>query len=219
MQIEIAKPVTALNDRVAAQLRQCRRENDLYCINVIAGPGAGKTTLIEQTIDRLRDRLRILVVEGDPHTSLDSERIRASGAQSVQINTMGGCHLDARMIQNGLKPVDLGRVDLLILENVGNLLCPAAWDLGEDARVVVSSLPEGADKPFKYPETFMLAHVLVINKIDLEPHLPIKSADIRKSALAVNPRLRVFEVSCLKGEGMETWCDWVKEKARKMEVR
>lgn len=210
MQIPIQKSVTALNDSVAAELRRQWQAQKLFCLNLIAAPGAGKTALVEETIVRLRDRLRILVVEGDPHTSLDSDRIRASGALSVQVNTLAGCHLDARMIQNALQTIDLSGVELLILENIGNLLCPAAWDLGEDMRVVVASLPEGADKPLKYPETFMLAEVLVINKIDLEPFLPVKAADIRRSALRVNPRLQVFELSCQTGTGMDAWCAWVR---------
>lgn len=213
MRISIEKSVTALNDSVAAELRRQWRARQLFCLNIMAAPGAGKTALIEATIARLQDRFRIVVVEGDPHASLDRDRIRASGAVSVQVNTLAGCHLDARMIQNALKTVDLTGVDLLILENVGNLLCPAAWDLGEDVRVVVSSLPEGADKPFKYPETFLLAHVMVINKIDLEPFLPVTAAELRHNALRVNPQLQVFEVSCLTGDGMVEWCTWLKEQA------
>ncbi len=212
MEIAINKSVTALNDTVAAGLRKTWRTRRLFCINLIAAPGAGKTALIERTAERLGSTLRILVVEGDPHTGLDSERVRAFGVESVQINTLGGCHLDAKMIQNALAGADLDGLDLLILENVGNLLCPTAWDLGEDVRVVVSSLPEGADKPLKYPETFTSAHVLVINKIDLEPYLPVKASDIRKSALGVNPGLIVFELSCLAQTRVEGWCAWVKKR-------
>lgn len=214
MEIPIDKAVTALNDAAAAELRKAWRSRRLFCLNLIAAPGAGKTALIERTVERLGSALRILVVEGDPHTGLDSERVRAQGVESVQINTLGGCHLDAKMIQRALGTADLDGVDLLIIENVGNLLCPAAWDLGEDIRVVVASLPEGADKPLKYPETFTLAHALVINKIDLEPHLPAKTADIRKNALNVNPDLVVFEISCLVGTGIKRWCAWLEEKCR-----
>ncbi|MFH1135134.1 MAG: hydrogenase nickel incorporation protein HypB [Pseudomonadota bacterium] len=209
MIISVEKAVTAQNDLIAARLRERLGDEKVFCLNLIAAPGAGKTSLIEKTIAGLGGRFGILVVEGDPRTSLDGDRVTAAGARAFQINTLGGCHLDARMVQVELDRADLGAVDLLIIENIGNLLCPAAWDLGEDVRVVVSSLPEGADKPLKYPETFSLAQVLVINKIDLGPFLPVKAADIRAAALRVNPGLEVFEVSCLTGAGLDQWLTWL----------
>ncbi len=214
MKLEINQAVTHQNSQRAQQLRQRFRQNGIFCLNMIAAPGAGKTTLIERTIAALNRELKILVIEGDPHTHLDTDRVTALGAQCEQINTLGGCHLDAEMVANALKDRNLNEVDLLILENIGNLLCPAAWDLGEDKRLVVTSLPEGNDKPFKYPETFLLSQVLVINKIDLEPHLPTSTHQICHSALQVNPQLEVFKLSCTNGQGLERWLNWIRTQCR-----
>lgn len=214
MKIAIEKAVTARNDSEAERLRTNLREKAVYCMNLVSGPGAGKTSLIEQTALRLKSKLSIAVIEAGPHTGLDSERVMAAGALPVQIDTGSGCHLDARMIRDALPSLDLTRTDLLIIENIGNLLCPSAWDLGEEVRVAVSSLPEGSDKPLKYPETFISSQALVINKTDLAPFLPVKSSELRRNALAVNPRLTVFEVSCLTGDGIDPWCDWVLQNVR-----
>jgi hydrogenase nickel incorporation protein HypB len=181
-------------------------------LNIIASPGAGKTTLLERTIESLNGELYLSVIEGDPTTSLDSERIAAAGVPVVQINTDGGCHLEARMIQVALEQLDAEDADVVIIENVGNLLCPTGWDLGEDAKVVVASLPEGDDKPLKYPMAFATAQAVVINKIDLEPYLPAKVSVLRENALRINPDLAVFEVSALTGQGLEGWVDWIREK-------
>ena len=156
--------------------------------------------------------MRLSVIEGDPTTSLDSERIAAAGVPVVQINTDGGCHLEARMIQAAVEQLDVEDADVVIIENVGNLLCPTGWDLGEDAKVVVASLPEGDDKPLKYPMAFATAQAVVINKVDLEPYLPAKASVLRKNALQINPDLAVFEVSALTGQGLEGWVDWMREK-------
>lgn len=201
------KAVTSVNDKAAARLRRRFAEEKIFCVNLISAPGSGKTALIEQTVAGLS--LPVAVIEGDPHTELDSLRVRKTGAQAVQINTRGGCHLDAAMVGEALTSLDLGRAGIVMIENVGNLLCPAPWDLGEHIRVVVASLPEGADKPLKYPETFFTAQVLIINKIDLESALRTKAADIREAALKVNPRLKVFSVSCETGEGIGDWCRWL----------
>lgn len=210
MKIAVQKSITAANDAIAAGLRDELRVRGIFCLNLISAPGSGKTSLIEQTISRLAGVLRTAVVEGDPHTELDSRRVRAAGAMAVQINTLGGCHLDAAMIRKALAEFDLDRIDLLIIENVGNLLCPAPWDLGEELRVVMTSLPEGADKPLKYPEAFLSARALVINKIDLAGMVRTTAEDIRQNALLINPRLEVFDLSCETGEGLEAWCDWLK---------
>ena len=207
--VEVRKAITAANDHLAEQIRQRFARHGILALNLIASPGAGKTALIEKTIDSLGNIFSINVVEGDPYTSLDSERIIHSGGESVQINTEGGCHLDARMVNQAIDRFDLANTDLIIIENVGNLLCPAAWDLGQDLTVVVTSLPEGTDKPFKYPETFSRAQVTVINKIDLEPHLPATAAVLKSNAQMVNPALSVFEVSCLAGTGLESWYRWI----------
>jgi hydrogenase nickel incorporation protein HypB len=210
--IEIRKSITAANDIRADALRRRFARQGLVVLNLIASPGAGKTALLEQTIQRLGATLAIKVVEGDPYTPLDSERVTRAGAENVQINTEGGCHLDAHMVEQALVRLNLAQTDLLVIENVGNLLCPAAWDLGQDLTVVVASLTEGADKPLKYPEAFTRAQVLVINKIDLEPYLPVTVAELRANALTVNPELAVFEVSCLRGDGLDAWCRWVRER-------
>jgi hydrogenase nickel incorporation protein HypB len=209
--VPVLKSITEANALLADALRATFARQDLLVLNIIASPGAGKTSLLERTIAMLDGELSLSVIEGDPTTSLDAERIVAAGVPAVQINTGGGCHLEARMIQAALEEVSVEDADVVIIENVGNLLCPTGWDLGEDAKVVVASLPEGDDKPLKYPMAFATAEAVVINKIDLEPYLPAKAAVLRENALKVNPRLAVFEVSCLTGRGLDGWLDWMRE--------
>ena len=210
--IPVLQEISAANDMQADNLRQTFREKGILVVNLIASPGAGKTTLLEKTIDLARDRFRIAVIEGDPTTSLDGQRVQAAGAKAVQINTGGGCHLEARMILQVLHHLDLDDCDLIVIENVGNLLCPAGWDLGQDLQVVVASLPEGDDKPLKYPVAFATAQAVVINKTDLEPHIPSRVATMRRNALSVNGDLTLFEVSCLTGRGMAAWVSWLEQK-------
>ena len=214
--IPVLKEITEANSLLADALRASFARQDVLVLDIIASPGAGKTTLLERTIEMLDGELRLSVIEGDPTTSLDAERIVAAGVPAVQINTGGGCHLEARMIQTALEQLRVEDADVIIIENVGNLLCPTGWDLGEDAKVVVASLPEGDDKPLKYPMAFATAQAVVINKIDLEPYIPAKTAVLRENALRVNPDLVVFEVSCLTGQGLDGWLDWIREQlARK----
>jgi hydrogenase nickel incorporation protein HypB len=213
--IPVLKSITAANDLLAHALRDAFARQDVLVLNIIASPGAGKTSLLERTIEMLHGELHLSVVEGDPTTSLDAERIVAAGVPAVQINTEGGCHLEARMIQAALEQLDIKNADVVIIENVGNLLCPTGWDLGEDARVVVASLPEGDDKPLKYPMAFATAQAIVINKIDLEPYVPAKAAVLQENALKVNPHLDVFKVSCLTGQGLDRWLDWIREQLAK----
>lgn len=213
--IPVLKAVTEANTLVAEALRAAFARQDVLVLNIIASPGAGKTTLLERTVETLRHELKLLVVEGDPSTSLDAERIVAAGAPAVQINTQGGCHLDANMVQTALERLDVQNADVVIIENVGNLLCPTGWDLGEDAKVVVASLPEGDDKPLKYPMAFTTAQAVVINKIDLEPYIPASVSALRDNALKINPDLTVMALSCLTGEGLERWLDWVREELAK----
>jgi hydrogenase nickel incorporation protein HypB len=218
--IPVLKSITEANALLADALRARFGQQDVLVLNIIASPGAGKTALLERTIESLNGELRLSVIEGDPTTSLDSERVAAAGVPVVQINTDGGCHLEARMIQVALEQLDVEGADVVIIENVGNLLCPTGWDLGEDAKVVVASLPEGDDKPLKYPMAFATAQAVVINKIDLEPYLPAKVSVLRENALQINPDLAVFEVSALTGQGLEGWVDWMREKlAEKRESR
>jgi len=169
----------------------------------MSSPGAGKTSLLEKTILGLKGELRIGVVEGDIQSTYDAERIGQTGAPAVQIKTGGACHLDSNMVQEALKSLDLSGLDLLFIENVGNLVCPASFDLGESLRFVLLSSPEGDDKPKKYPEAFLTSHVLVLTKSDLIPRLPFDAARARREALEINPRLDVFAVSALTGEGMD----------------
>ena len=208
--IPVLREVTEANSLLAAALRDRFARQRVLVLDVIASPGAGKTTLLEQTIARLHGELRLSVIEGDPTTSIDAERVVAAGVPAVQINTGGGCHLEAHMIQVALGQLDVAESDVMIIENVGNLLCPTGWDLGEDAKVVVASLPEGDDKPLKYPMAFATARGLVINKIDLEPYIPARAAVLRENALKINPDLAVFEVSCLTGQGLDAWLDWIR---------
>lgn len=210
--IPVLKSITEANALLADALRERFSQQDVLVLNIIASPGAGKTSLLERTIEKLNGELRLSVIEGDPTTSLDSERIAAAGVPVVQINTDGGCHLEARMIQAAIGQLEVKDADVVIIENVGNLLCPTGWDLGEDAKVVVASLPEGDDKPLKYPMAFVTAQAVVINKIDLEPYLPAKVSVLRENALRINPDLAVFEVSALTGQGLEGWVDWIREK-------
>jgi hydrogenase nickel incorporation protein HypB len=208
--VSVLKDITEDNSRLADELRRRFRKNNVLVLDVVASPGAGKTTLLEQTIARLHGELRLCVIEGDPATSIDADRISAAGVPAVQINTDGGCHLEAGMVQAALEKLDMTQADVVIIENVGNLLCPTGWDLGEDAKVLVASLTEGDDKPLKYPMSFASAQAVVINKIDLEPYIPAKVARLRENALLVNPALTVFEVSCLSGQGLDAWLGWIR---------
>jgi len=207
--VTIAQNILAVNEHVAQEIRQSLSAQGIRALNVMSSPGAGKTTLLERTIERLRGQLGIGVIEGDVETSADAERIEAAGAETVQINTRGACHLEAHMIRDALAHIDLADMDLLVIENIGNLVCPAAWDLGEDMRVVVVSTTEGDDKPAKYPQMFAISQVMVVNKLDLLPYVDYDLQKVRRHALAINPNLRIFEVSCRTGEGLEAWCDWI----------
>ena len=210
VKIPVLKEVTEANTLLANVLRAEFAAHQVLVLNVIASPGAGKTSLLERTVKALEGELRISVIEGDPTTSIDAERIAAAGVPVVQINTGGGCHLEARQVQRAIEQLDLSAADVVIVENVGNLICPTGWDLGEDVKVIVASLPEGDDKPLKYPLSFLNAQVVVINKVDLEPHVPARTAMMRENALKVNPDLVVFEVSCVTGQGISEWLAWLR---------
>jgi hydrogenase nickel incorporation protein HypB len=207
--ITIERKVLEKNDTIAAQNRRAFAEARLFVINVVSSPGAGKTSLLEQTLTRLKGRVRVSVVEGDVQTDLDAQRVARYGAPVVQIVTNGGCHLEARLVQDALASLDLSATDLLVIENVGNLVCPANYDLGEAMKVVLLSTTEGDDKPLKYPGMFRNASVLVVNKIDLLPYLPCNIDTLIANAREINPALRVFEVSCTTGAGLDDWCSWL----------
>lgn len=207
--VTIAQNILAVNDTVADEIRHILASRGIRTLNIMSSPGAGKTTLLERTIERLRGELGIGVIEGDVETTADAERIEAAGAETVQINTRGACHLEAHMIRDALAQLELARVKLLFIENIGNLVCPAAWNLGEDTRVVLTSTTEGDDKPAKYPQMFAASEIMVVNKLDLLPYVDYDLAKATRQALAINPRLRVFEVSCRTGAGLDAWCAWL----------
>ena len=211
VKIPVLQNVTKANTILANSLRDTFTSQNILVLNIIASPGAGKTSLLERTIQMLHGELNISVIEGDPTTSIDAERIASAGVPVVQINTGSGCHLEARMIKEALEQLQSDHSDIIVIENVGNLICPTGWDLGEDAKVVIASLPEGDDKPLKYPIAFTTSKALIINKIDLEPYTPSKASVMRENALKINPDLAVFEVSCLTGEGLKDWVNWIKE--------
>jgi hydrogenase nickel incorporation protein HypB len=207
--ITIAQNILAANDTIARDIHQLLIAHGIRTINMMSSPGAGKTTLLEQTIERLRGQLEIGVIEGDIETGNDAERIEAAGAETVQINTRGACHLEAHMVRDALDEINLAGIRLLFIENIGNLVCPAAWDLGEDIRIVIASTTEGDDKPVKYPQMFAISQIMVVNKIDLLPYVDYSLEKVRTQALAINPNLRIFEMSCRTGEGLDAWCEWL----------
>jgi hydrogenase nickel incorporation protein HypB len=184
----------------------------ILVINLMSSPGAGKTSLLERTIDGLKERFGIAVIEGDIQSSYDAERIHQKGVQAVQINTDGGCHLDGNMIQIALDSIDLNGIDILIIENVGNLVCPAEFDLGEHYKVMILSVAEGDDKPLKYPLMFQISSVLLVNKIDLLPYIDCDIHKIHERARQLNYNQNVFDVSCRTGEGLESWLSWLEAK-------
>ncbi|MFO7734525.1 MAG: hydrogenase nickel incorporation protein HypB [Candidatus Aminicenantes bacterium] len=201
-EVIVLRDLLGTNKQVAAEIRKELRSRGILAVNLLSSPGSGKTTLLEALADRFRDRFRMAVIEGDIETERDAERIRARGVPAWQITTGGACHLEARMVGKvlGEVPADL---DLLFIENVGNLVCPASFDLGEELRCVLLSSPEGDDKPKKYPQAFLTADALVLTKTDLVPHLPFDPAKAAAEALSIKPELRVFQVSALRGQGMD----------------
>jgi len=207
--VVVAERVLRANDELAQGNRARLEAAAVFSLNVMASPGAGKTSLIERSIRGLSDRIRLAVIDGDLATSLDADRASAAGARAVQINTAGQCHLDAAMVGRGLDALDLTGVDLLIVENVGNLVCPVEFALGTHRNVLVASVPEGDDKPYKYPASYRGMDVVVLNKIDLLPHVPFDRARFRHGVEVLNPDVQILEMSCTTGEGLGAWLDWV----------
>jgi len=223
MKIKVVSNILKANDSIAEENRGLFKENGLFVINLISSPGAGKTSLLEKTILLLSSPpskggkwggISIGVIEGDIATTRDAERIEKTGARVIQINTNGACHLDSNMIRTSLRDFPLNGLDILFIENVGNLVCPANFNLGEDVKAVILSITEGDDKPKKYPGIFREAKVLIINKTDLLPYTDCSIDKIKKESLEINPDLNIFEVSCRSGEGLDRWCNWVKGKTR-----
>ena len=220
MQIPVVRNVLEANEKMADNVRRLLTEKGILSLNLISSPGAGKTTLLERTLSDLAGEFRMAVVEGDLQTDNDARRVAATGAQAVQINTDGGCHLDSTMILTSLESLDLTGVDILFIENVGNLVCPVEFDCGEDAKVALLSVAEGDDKPEKYPLLFNLAKALVLNKTDLLPYVDFDLARARNFATKLNKELDIFEVSCRKGDGLEGWYNWLRSmRAAKKEGR
>jgi len=206
------------NDYVAKIIREIL--HDILVINICSSPGSGKTTLLQQTGNLLKDKLSMAVLVGDPETERDAIRMKESGINALQIVTGGMCHIEAQMILQALDHINLENVDILFIENVGNLVCPAAFDLGEDYRVTVISCTEGDDKPKKYPRMFLTSELMLVSKSDLLPYLPFSVDAVKQDARDINPDLEVITISSLKGDGLELWCDWlmrkVKQKKEKM---
>jgi hydrogenase nickel incorporation protein HypB len=212
--IPVVERILSANDKLAQENQSQLDAAKVFAINLMASPGAGKTSLIEQTLPRLAERLRVAVVDGDIATSIDADRASAAGASvAVQINTGGECHLDAVMLHQALGQIDLSTVDMLLVENVGNLVCPASFVLGTHKSVLVASIPEGDDKPYKYPGMYRGVDALVINKIDLLPYIDFKMDYFREGVEALNPGLVTFPISCRTGEGLDAWIDWLLENA------
>ncbi|HCC55274.1 MAG TPA: hydrogenase accessory protein HypB [Desulfobulbaceae bacterium] len=208
--IEVREAVLGKNDGIAAHNREFFEARRIVALNLVSSPGSGKTTILERTILALRGEIPMAVIEGDQQTMLDAERIETAGAPVVQVNTGAGCHLDADMVHKALHQMELAEKSLLFIENVGNLVCPAMFDLGEAAKVVIISVTEGEDKPLKYPAMFAAASLCLINKIDLLPHVDFDVARCREYALRVNHQLEFFEISARTGEGMSAWLDWLR---------
>ncbi len=207
--IPIVEKILSANDHIAAQNQSTLDSAGILGLNFMASPGAGKTSLIEHTIKKLKGRLKLAVIDGDVATSIDADRAAAAGAQSVQINTGGECHLDAIMLQGALSELTLEKIDLLIVENVGNLICPASFRLGTHKSVLIASVPEGDDKPYKYPGMYRGVEALVINKIDLLPYVEFDMDYFRQGVEILNPGLVTFPLSCRTGEGLDVYLAWV----------
>jgi hydrogenase nickel incorporation protein HypB len=209
--VALEQEILAKNQRLADRNRRWFAQQQITALNLVSSPGAGKTTLLERTIRDLQVELAISVIEGDQETSNDAERIRATGCKALQINTGSGCHLEADMLARGVEHLQPAPASLLMIENVGNLVCPALFDLGERAKVVVLSVTEGEDKPIKYPHMFLASSVMILNKIDLLPHLRFDLARCIAIARQVNPRMQIFPVSAQTGEGMAAWYGWLRD--------
>jgi hydrogenase nickel incorporation protein HypB len=213
IRVPVVEKIFSTNAKIANQNRQNLTNKKVLAINLMASPGAGKTSFILATIKRLKDQFRIGVIEGDTApVTIDADKIISAGMPAVQINTGGDCHLDASMMGDGLASLPLDELDLVIVENVGNLICPAAWDLGTHFNLLVASVPEGDDKPYKYPNIYRGLEILIINKVDLQPYVEFKMNYFRQGVEMLNPGLITFPVSCRTDEGMDAWIDWLSKK-------
>jgi len=213
--LTIERKVLEKNDAIANDLRESYEDNKIFAINLVSSPGSGKTSLVERTVANSKNKIKIAVIEGDVQTDLDAQRVEAFNIPVVQIVTNGACHLEAGLVRDAYKQLNPDEVQLLVIENVGNLVCPAGYDLGEELKVVIVSTTEGDDKPLKYPAMFRNSGVLIINKIDLVPYTGCSLEKLRNNALAINPLLKIFETSCRTDEGIDEWCKWLESKTIK----
>jgi len=209
--ISIVEKVHSVNDQLALENKQQLDQANLFSLNIMASPGAGKTSLIEKILPLLKSDYKVAAIDGDVATSIDADRAAEAGATAVQINTGGQCHIDAHMLRNALMELDLDEFDLLLVENVGNLICPASFQLGTDKNVLIASIPEGDDKPYKYPAMYQDVDALIINKIDLLPYVKFNMEYFQEGVQMLNPDLVTFPVSCTTGDGIEDWVNWVVE--------
>jgi len=209
MEIKVVKDILNANEQIAERNRQLFDSNKVFTVNLMSSPGAGKTSLVLETIRRLKDKTRVGVIEGDIKSSLDAEAIGKECVPVIQINTGGECHLDANMLSSALSNMPLQDIELLLIENVGNLVCPAEFTLGEHKKVLISSTPEGDDKPFKYPLMFNIVNAVLINKIDLLPHLKFDTQGFSQAVRGINEKVEIFPISCTTGQGIQEWVSWL----------
>ena len=212
MKVTVVKKVLDANDRIAEENRKLFDQHKIFVINLMSSPGAGKTSLVEQTIKALKNRYKIAVIEGDIQDTYDADRIAKLKIPVVQINTGGACHIDGNMIREAFPSFDFNKIDLLIVENVGNLVCPAEFKIGENIKVMLLSTPEGADKPAKYPLMFQESAALLINKMDIMPYVDFDLKKARRDSLALNKKLKIFEVSCKTAAGLDAWIAWLTQR-------
>jgi len=210
--INVRQSVFEENNKIAMKNREFFDSLNLFVINLMSAPGAGKTSIIERTIDALKEKFKIGVIEGDITSSIDAEKLEKKGIPTIQLNTGGECHLDANMISQAIENFNFNGLDLIIIENVGNLVCPAEFKVGEDMKVMILSAPEGHDKPKKYPLMFMESSALLINKIDLLPYIDTDINALIKNAKEINPNIQIFKTSAKTGEGIKEWTEWLTEK-------
>jgi len=211
MEFKVLKDILSANDQIAVENRELLDGNKVFAVNVMSSPGSGKTSTILQTIKGLKDKVKIAVIEGDVSSSIDAEKISKEGITALQINTGGECHLDANMLNRAIKNLPLEQIDLLFIENVGNLICTAEFQLGMHKNLVISSTAEGDDKPLKYPLMFTVADVVLINKMDLQPYIDFDVEAYKKAVVALNQRAEIFEISCTTGQGIDAWLAWLKK--------
>lgn len=215
MEIKILKDILGANEQIAQKNHELLVSNKIFAVNIMASPGAGKTSVVIQTILALKDKVRIGVIEGDIASSIDAEKVAKEGVPVVQINTGGECHLEANQLLNALNNLPLAEIDLLLIENVGNLVCPAEFNLGEHRKVLIASVPEGDDKPFKYPLMFNTVDAVVLNKIDLLPYVKFNVAGFTKTVKNINSKAEIFKVSCSTGEGIPAWTEWLTDQMKR----